>query len=98
MAWSPADGFLPAAPHDHAGDRSPFAEMQDVDAVKGIPAEIPGKCDLDFEQGGLQDLDVAFQDEAALVQQRQLVAGILEFPEGVGGDDGGWPGARAHPG
>ena len=32
-------------------------------------------------------LDVALQHQSALVQQRQLVAHVLQLPQRVGGDD-----------
>ena len=45
--------------------------------------------DLNFEQRGLEVLHIAFEHKAALVQQCQLVTGVLQLPQGVGGDDGG---------
>lgn len=42
---------------------------------------------LNLELRSFQVLDVAFQHQTALMEQCQLVTDVLQFPQGVGGDD-----------
>ena len=63
--------------------------MQQIQTGEAGGIVVVQKGDLNFKQGGLQVLDIALEHEAALMEQGQLIAGVLQLPQRVGGKDGG---------